>query len=327
MSVSRYRFYLRLLLRWLPHARWRQVWNLILFRLWVGTRRDCLPCGPINVLVWASRRCNKRCNFCHYHGELAAPSAEGQDLSVSTFLAMLEHPDLKRSLRLSFYGGEPLLNPDLPAMIQLARHRGHLVSINTNGRLLAKRAAELIAVMPDLLCVSAYPEDIDALRHSLPRLTPVVPVKLGVLFEAGQESVVERTLQLAADTGVQAVFVEYVCGNGVVAGADGRDLINTEFRRRCERRFGRQLFIVWPAPRATEPRCAELWSTMVVTLDGQVGPCCVTPLATYHGSLFASEGGWNAPWRQHLRRDFRQGRLPDYCVNCRFAYSDPLELG
>src|SRR6185295_16184779 len=42
------------------------------------------------------------------------------------------------------YGGEPLLHPDLPAMVAHARARGLQVYVTTNGLLLDRRIDELV---------------------------------------------------------------------------------------------------------------------------------------------------------------------------------------
>ena len=79
--------------------------------------------------------CNLRCPFCH-NSELldAAAPAEMDEQALLDFLkkrvGMLEG--------VCFTGGEPLLRPELPALMEQIRSMGYLVKLDTNGTMPAR---------------------------------------------------------------------------------------------------------------------------------------------------------------------------------------------
>jgi radical SAM protein with 4Fe4S-binding SPASM domain len=91
------------------------------------------------VIAWnVTRRCNLHCAHCytdsfdrHYEGELKTEEAKG----VIDDLAAFGVPVIL------FSGGEPLLRPDLPELVERAQARGIRSVISTNGTLLIHAVA------------------------------------------------------------------------------------------------------------------------------------------------------------------------------------------
>ncbi len=78
--------------------------------------------------------CNLRCPFCH-NPSLVLPErlrAEPPTVTVEAFFSFL---DKRRGVLdgVCITGGEPLMQPDLPAFIREIRARGYLVKLDTNG--------------------------------------------------------------------------------------------------------------------------------------------------------------------------------------------------
>ncbi|MFB3893696.1 MAG: 12,18-didecarboxysiroheme deacetylase [Phycisphaerae bacterium] len=92
------------------------------------------------VIVWnCTRRCNLRCVHCY------AGSADRQyegELTTEEGLALLEDLAAFGSPVVLFSGGEPLLRPDLPALVAWARRLGLRAVISTNGTLIDQATAE-----------------------------------------------------------------------------------------------------------------------------------------------------------------------------------------
>lgn len=88
---------------------------------------------PRHLLVEATARCNLGCPFCSSHSILARRRKDTMELA--DFLALWRHAE-HFTHSLDFTGGEPLLNPDLPAMIQTARNDGVYVGVHSNALLL-----------------------------------------------------------------------------------------------------------------------------------------------------------------------------------------------
>jgi pyruvate formate lyase activating enzyme len=94
--------------------------------------------------------CNFRCPFCH--NSALIPFGAAPALSEADFFAFLA----ERRGRLEavcLTGGEPLLQPDLPAFIKKLREAGYLVKLDTNGyrpeklrRILAEGLVDYVAM-------------------------------------------------------------------------------------------------------------------------------------------------------------------------------------
>lgn len=116
--------------------------------------------GPVLCNYYVTYRCNARCGFCDIW-EQPSPT-------VSLAEAERNLDDLARlGVRIvDFTGGEPLLHPQLPELLRLARERGLLTTVTTNGLLYPKRARQLAGLV-DLLHFSidsSVPEEHDASR-------------------------------------------------------------------------------------------------------------------------------------------------------------------
>lgn len=111
------------------------------------------PPLPREIQVEVTGACNLRCKMClvRYRPALGRTTASFSRERFRTLLDTL--PDLKR---VTLQGlGEPLLAPDLMAMIAEARGRGIEVGFNTNGMLLTReRAARLVTLGVDWVHVS-----------------------------------------------------------------------------------------------------------------------------------------------------------------------------
>ncbi len=95
----------------------------------------------VNLTVAVTAACNQRCTGCLYERGFMAK----QQLPLQLMERMVDDAaELKiRSLRL--YGGEPLLHPSLPAVVERAVRAGLRTYVTTNGVLLADRLDDLYA--------------------------------------------------------------------------------------------------------------------------------------------------------------------------------------
>jgi len=122
------------------------------------------PTGVAPVLqVHPSRRCNLACGHCY--------SASGPHVDESVpkglLLGAIRDAASLGYRQLAVSGGEPLLSPDLPAILKRARSLEMTTSITTNGLLLGQsRRWERIAHLVDVVAISidGTEEEHDALR-------------------------------------------------------------------------------------------------------------------------------------------------------------------
>lgn len=92
------------------------------------------------VVVWnMTRRCNLKCVHCYSNSENRAYPDE---LTTAEAKAMIDDLAAFGSPVLLFSGGEPLMRPDLPELLQYTVRRGMRAVISTNGTLInAEKAA------------------------------------------------------------------------------------------------------------------------------------------------------------------------------------------
>ncbi len=118
---------------------------------------------PSQISIDLTYRCNTCCIVCCQSGPDVCISpgkrAGHEFLDKAAFEKVLKEMRIKQPT-IYLTGGEPLLHPEAPAMIALARSMGFYVSINTNGILLEQYARELVkaGVNRVILSVSPTPE-------------------------------------------------------------------------------------------------------------------------------------------------------------------------
>jgi MoaA/NifB/PqqE/SkfB family radical SAM enzyme len=113
---------------------------------------------PLLVHVIPIRRCNIDCAYCNEYDKVSAPVPFGTMRARIDKLA-----DLRTSV-VAFSGGEPMMHPDLDALLRHIRARGMMAGLITNGYFLSpKRIAELNAAGLDYLQISidnVEPDDV-----------------------------------------------------------------------------------------------------------------------------------------------------------------------
>src|SRR5690242_2124262 len=114
---------------------------------------DLAPELPKELQVEVTAACNLRCRMCLVRYRPPVSRSVGS-MSFDTFRALVD--DVPGLEKITLQGlGEPLLNPELVAMVAYASGRGIRVGFNTNGTLLdARRAEALIGAGLDWLHVS-----------------------------------------------------------------------------------------------------------------------------------------------------------------------------
>lgn len=110
--------------------------------------------GPVLCNYYVTYRCNATCGFCDIW-EQPSPLISLDDAARNL-------DDLKRlGVRVvDFTGGEPLLHPKIGELLAMAKGRGLLTTLTTNGLLYPKRAAD-IAGKVDMLHFSIDSSDPD----------------------------------------------------------------------------------------------------------------------------------------------------------------------
>ena len=84
---------------------------------------------PFNALAQVTNRCNMRCPFCDFWPN----GAPKEELSAAEWARVARELAGLGTFLVSVEGGEPLVRPDLPEIIQGFRAAGHLPILYTNG--------------------------------------------------------------------------------------------------------------------------------------------------------------------------------------------------
>ena len=211
--------------------------------------------------------CNLRCSFCHGH------KRDARFMTEAEFSHILDA--LEGKIRYLYYHlmGEPLLHPQLPAFLEMAKARGFTSVITTNGTLLSRRGEELIRAGVHKVSVSL---------HS---------------FEEGSEEAFSRYLREVsdfADTASKAgVIVVFRLWNRGVDGGRNEKILSF-LRRRFDGewaentkglRIREKLHVEWgerfswpdrDAPDSGDSVfCYGLSDHFGILADGSVVPCCL----------------------------------------------------
>jgi MoaA/NifB/PqqE/SkfB family radical SAM enzyme len=85
------------------------------------------PTAPVLVQMVVTRRCNLSCGYCNEYDDVSDP------IPVERLKAQIDHVAAMGTIVLTFTGGEPLLHPQLDALIAYAVSKGLQVTSITNG--------------------------------------------------------------------------------------------------------------------------------------------------------------------------------------------------
>src|SRR5262245_20628599 len=91
-----------------------------------------LPYSPVAVHLIPVRRCNLSCTYCNEYDDYSKPASTPE---------LVHRVDLLAGLgtgMVTFSGGEPLLHPDLDAIIRRIREHRMIATLITNGYLLTR---------------------------------------------------------------------------------------------------------------------------------------------------------------------------------------------
>ena len=113
---------------------------------------------PLLVQIIPIRRCNIDCGYCNEYDKVSAP------VPADVLKARINQLASLGTSVVAFSGGEPMLHPDLDALIRHIRARGMMAGLITNGYFLVpKRIEQLNAAGLDFLQISidnVEPDDV-----------------------------------------------------------------------------------------------------------------------------------------------------------------------
>ncbi len=219
------------------------------------------------VYVEITNICNMSCSFCHGH------SRPSRRMSLEEFSHVLDQ--LEGQTKYIYYHlmGEPLVHPELPMFLKMAKARGFKSVITTNGTLLSKRGAEIIDAGVHKVSISLHSfegADQSAFEAYMTGVTDFADKasKRGIIvvfrlwnrgFDGGKNGEIFEYLQAR----LQGEWAENTRGIRI------RDKLHLEWGDRFE----------WPDVAAPligdEVFCYGLRDHFGILCDGTVVPCCM----------------------------------------------------
>jgi len=315
----------------------RRFTNLLLvetgFILGRLSRRVIVIGKPWSASIEPTTSCNLRCTECPT-GMQTLSRAKG-NLSLDVYKSILDKlsPDL---IYLTLYfQGEPMLNPYFSEMVAFARSRSILVATSTNGHFLDEKNVDLILksglnhliISMDGLNQETYEkyrakgnlqtviEGINLLVAAKKAAKSVSPyVELQFLVMCHNEHQMKQMELFAKESGVD----KFSFKTAQVYNFDGESSIIPTLKEKS--RYRQLPDGSWVIARKIRNRCHRIWSSLVVTWDGKVVPCCYDKNADYQtGNLL--DTSLSVIWKNHLYSSFRKKVLSqrsdiEICRNC-----------
>ncbi len=180
---------------------------------------------PLLVHIIPIRRCNIDCGYCNEYDKVSQP------VPFDTLAERIDHLAALRSSVVAFSGGEPLLHPDLDALIGRIRSHGMMAGLITNGYLLSpKRILALNDAGLDFLQISIDNVEPDEVSKKSLRL-------------------LDKKLQWLRDYATFDTNINSVLGGGIKNAEDAR----TINRRARELGFSTSIGIIHDAQGSLRP--------------------------------------------------------------------------
>ncbi len=299
-------------------------WNTLAnFRLvrWYNHRRaafryltKCPGSFPIYLTLEPTNRCNLSCVFCARRG-MQRPVGS---MDMPTYRRVIDECAANQLYGLNlFMLGEPLLHPEIHAMITYAKQAGiPVVTLSTNGTLLRE---DLLDTPLDTLIIS-FDGMTAATYESLRRRGDFTATqdKIRSFMEAHRRrhSSIYTRLQL-----IRTKETEPEANTFIAAWRDLFDSVQVKRLNTFRPWYGNEIAemgVDAPAESTRRP-CRLFWQSLSVYWNGEVTACCLDrdgdlSLGHVHQDTLASL--WRSDLMQTLRREHRHGVYRSICRDC-----------
>ncbi len=282
--------------------------------------RPATPVGrPMRAMVEVVRACNLRCPLCPVGNGEAEHYA---NMSPALFQRVVEALAPTVSAISLYNYGEPLLHPDIAALVRVAHDAGiEQVEITTNGTILpagvedalVEAGLDAIRISIDGATQESYAQyrvggelakiwkHIDRIRAARERHgSPTPLIEAQFVVNRHNEHELEPFRALCAEHGVDRV--RFKTFNALMTGPAyakaGRSFLPASSR--LLRYTDRETLTI--RDRYKLSQCAWPWQRIVVNADGAIVPCCYDFNGRHRLGSFAREGEW---WETDARHAFR----------------------
>lgn len=289
--------------------------------------------NPWSASIEPTTSCNLRCTECPTG--MRSLTRPGGNMSISDFRLIIDKlsPDL--FYLTLYFQGEPLLNPHFSEMVTFARSRRIFVSTSTNGHYLnqhnvdeiLKSGLNHLVISMDGLDQETYEKyrvngNLQLVTEGIKRLvdtkkavrssTPYVELQF-IVFRHNEHQV-DQMKEFAKQTGVDKLSFK----TAQIYNFD--EIGKTIPTLKGKSRYRLLADNSWVPARKIRNRCHRIWSSIVVTWDGKVVPCCYDKNAEFQTGKIL-EKPIREIWRNQQISAFRSkilSRRSDIaiCRNC-----------
>lgn len=296
-------------------------------------RKPLLAGNPWAASIEPTTSCNLRCPECPT-GMQSLSRSKG-NMSLDVFGKILDKlmPDL---IYLTLYfQGEPLLNPDFSQMVKMARKKHIFVATSTNGHFLNDRNVDEIIksglnhlvismdgidqeiyekyrVKGDLQTVTEGIKRLVAAKKALNSNSPFIELQFIVMRHN------EHQMQQMREFAKQAVVDKLAFKTAQVYNFNAESTIIPTLKSKS--RYNQTSDGSWVMANKIRNRCHRIWSSLVVTWDGKIVPCCYDKNGDHQAGNLLEEP-LSVIWKNQYYNAFRRRVLKnrseiDICSNC-----------
>ena len=289
--------------------------------------------NPLSLAIEPTTACNLRCPECP--SGLRSFTRPTGNLKKHDFTSLIDEISRFSSYLTFYFQGEPYLNPDFLEMVRYASEKGMVTSTSTNAHFLddemAKKTVEsgldrLIVsidgtdqetyqsyrVEGELQKVMEGAKNVVRWKQELKSSNPEIVFQF--LVVRPNEHQVEEVKHLAEIMNVDKVVLKTA---QIYDFEKGSPLIpeNDKYSRYKKNSDG-----TWSIKNELANQCWRMWSSCVITWDGDVVPCCFDKDASHKlGNTFSRP--FSEIWKSQPYNNFRKAILKgrdqiDICRNC-----------
>jgi radical SAM protein with 4Fe4S-binding SPASM domain len=315
----------------------RRIYNMLLvevsFLLSRILRKHLLAGMPWAASIEPTTSCNLRCPECPTGMQVLSRSKG--NMNLESFNEILDKLAPNLVYLTLYFQGEPLLNTHFAAMVQLARKRRIFVATSTNGHFLDDKNVKAVIesglshliisldgtdqqtyekyrVKGDFQTVTEGVQRLVAARKAAKSVSPFIELQFIVMRHNEHQMLQMRVL--AQNLGVDKLAFK----TAQVYNFDMESTIIPTLKEKS--RYNQLPDGTWTIANKPRNRCHRIWSSLVVTWDGKVVPCCYDKDADYEMGNLLDES-LSVIWKNKFSETFRKKVLSyrsqtEICRNC-----------
>lgn len=314
------------------HKLFHSVKIVISYLISITLKRVVIWGKPVSITIEPTNICNLQCPECPT-GNNSSTRAMGQ-MIFHDYSKIIDHLSPHLIYHMIYFQGEPFLNPDILKMIKYAHDKNIYTCTSTNGHFLTtENAAKIIQSGLDKIIISVEGTNqevyekyrkggnlekvisgiktLSAFKKQFQSKTPKIVIQF-LVFKFNQHQI-KAIKKIGKEAGANRIEIK----SAQIEHFDQKqDIIPTIPKYSRYRVFNHGMII----KNSLKNRCFRLWSTMVITWDGDIIPCCFDKNATHKvGNIKDQDllNLWLSEQFTRFRKKILQNRKNvEMCRNC-----------